>query len=97
MVTGKHSKIRPSAAATAILLLALATLAAANATGIYRWVDAEGTVHFGDSPPAERGAEPVEIRPSAGDAPQAGEAESVPGQPMAPDAETGPGEEAADD
>lgn len=29
---------------------------------VYRWVDDDGNVHFGDSPPEERRSEPVEIR-----------------------------------
>ncbi|MBS0001448.1 MAG: DUF4124 domain-containing protein [Thioalkalivibrio sp.] len=88
--------MRPSAAVT-VLLLALTLPGAANATGIYRWVDAEGTVHFGDSPPSDRRAKPVEIRPPMGDSPQADDAESVPEQSVTPDTVTEPGEEAAGD
>ena len=96
MVTGNALKMRPSAAVT-VLLLALALSAAANATGIYRWVDAEGAVHFGDSPPPDRRAEQIEIRPPMGASPQADDAESVPEQSVAPDTMAEPGEGTADD
>lgn len=43
-----------------LLVLALATVPGYSA-GIYRWVDAEGRVHFGDDPPPE-GAQQVEIK-----------------------------------
>lgn len=33
---------------------------AVNAGGVYKWVDADGQVHFGDRPP-DRGAEQVEV------------------------------------
>lgn len=43
------------------VLLALSLSGAVLASGIYRWVDEQGNVHFGDLPPAE-GAEPVQLR-----------------------------------
>ncbi len=47
----------------------LAVLAGpAMATGVYRWVDDDGRVHFGDRPPSE-GAQPVTVTPRASDAP----------------------------
>lgn len=99
MVTENPLKMRLSAAVTVLLLaLTLSALsAAANATGIYRWVDAEGTVHFGDSPPPDRRAQQIEVRPPMGDSPQADDAESVPEQPVAPDTMTEPGEGTAGD
>ncbi len=44
-------------------LLCLLTLFAAGVTQaeIYTWKDARGQTHFGDRPPAESGAEPVEL------------------------------------
>ena len=42
-----------------------ALLAAAPAgAGVYRWVDDQGRTHYGDRPPAERGASRVEVRPN---------------------------------
>lgn len=44
----------------AVLLVSLAI--PAWGSGVYRWVDAEGRVHFGDSPPAEQKAEDIELK-----------------------------------
>jgi len=44
------------------LLAALALSAAAPATDVYRWVDAEGKIHFADSPPPDVSAEKLAIR-----------------------------------
>ncbi|MBI1733449.1 MAG: DUF4124 domain-containing protein [Gammaproteobacteria bacterium] len=46
-----------------------ATPISALADEIYRWVDAQGRVHFGDKPPAE-GAERVEVKPAPTDDPE---------------------------
>ncbi|WP_105102433.1 DUF4124 domain-containing protein [Microbulbifer pacificus] len=47
----------------ALLLLAGAALAiSADAQELYRWVDADGKVHFGDRPPAEANAESLDGR-----------------------------------
>jgi len=35
------------------------------ATEVYRWVDADGVVHFGDRPPEGVDARPVSVRPNA--------------------------------
>lgn len=40
-------------------ILMLALLPAVTAAGVYKWVDADGTVHFGDTPPP--GAEEVHV------------------------------------
>lgn len=86
------------AAAVPALLLALTTVAGtAGATEIYRWVDAQGTVHFGDNPPSDGRVEQIEVRPPIGDPPPLDDAESAPGQPETPDTEIEPGEEAAGD
>lgn len=45
--------------AVAGLLLILSSLASAE---VYRWVDDEGRVHFGDRPPPEAGASEVRLR-----------------------------------
>jgi hypothetical protein len=50
---------------TAILLTAL-VLTATDATAsdnVYRWVDEQGNVHFGDNPPGKTKAEVVDIQP----------------------------------
>ena len=48
--------------AVAVLLLAACLCGPANAEGVYKWVDDEGNVHFGDLPPAEWEAEEVELQ-----------------------------------
>jgi Domain of unknown function (DUF4124) len=53
-------KILPLLLSLATFLLALTAIPGQSAE-IYRWVDAEGRVHFGDAPPPE-GAERVEVR-----------------------------------
>jgi glutaredoxin len=35
-----------------------------SAAGIYKWVDKQGNVHFGDRPPVTQNAEPVELKPN---------------------------------
>lgn len=51
--------------AAALLATALLAAASAQAAEVYRWVDAEGRVHFGDRPPqeAEASAERAELKP----------------------------------
>lgn len=56
------------------LLLTLITLTAPSQAEVYRWVDAQGRIHFGDKPPARQGATSIEI-----------ESQPAPAQP-APDA-----------
>lgn len=48
--------------ALAALLTALIACPAA-AGEVYRWVDGDGKVHFSDTPPLQRKAEKVDIRP----------------------------------
>ena len=43
-----------------LLLIVLPTLA--QATSVYRWVDAQGQVHYGQAPPPAAGAEPHSVR-----------------------------------
>lgn len=43
------------------LLLVLGLLPALAAAGVYKWVDADGTVHYGDTP--QQGAEEVHVPP----------------------------------
>ena len=61
--------------ATRICLCALLLSAAnAGADGLYRWVDADGQVHFGDRPPQSAKAEDIggKLRPiNSADAPAA--------------------------
>ena len=51
-----------SAAVTALLL---ATVAAGASTTIYKWVDDDGVVHYGDNPPSDRPVERVDATPSS--------------------------------
>lgn len=45
------------------VLLALAAFtSAASAVNVYKWVDADGGIHYGDSPPAEVSAELIDQR-----------------------------------
>ena len=45
-----------------ILLPTLAWQLPASADGLYRWVDADGKVHFGDRPPQDAEAESIEAK-----------------------------------
>lgn len=45
-----------------VLAAALATAATAQEASVYRWVDAQGIVHFSDQPAADRSAEELPIR-----------------------------------
>lgn len=45
-------------------------LALPVSAGVYKWVDEQGRVHYGDRPESQRAA-PVEIRPPAGSPPPA--------------------------
>nr|WP_315489451.1 DUF4124 domain-containing protein [uncultured Rhodoferax sp.] len=50
----------PTASLAGVFLLVLATTA--QAQGVYKWVDANGKVHYGSQPPAaEKGPEPVKL------------------------------------
>ena len=68
-----------------IVLILVGMLACSAQAGMYRWVDPQGGVHFGDTPPAE-GAEPIQlqgIRPpdkskTAVDSPASAEADTPP-------------------
>ena len=95
MVNRRLSQIRVIAAAGAAALLGATTLiGTAEATGIYRWVDADGTVHFGDRPPPDYPVEQIQIQamPPTGSGPQVqdevGEAASE--RPSDPEAITVP-------
>ena len=50
-----------------VVLMAALVVSATDATAIddvYRWVDEQGNVHFGDKPPEKAKAEVVDIQPS---------------------------------
>ncbi len=49
------------------VLLPLLLATAASQAGVYRWTDAEGTVHFSQSPPPDTHAEPVTVKPPPAD------------------------------
>ena len=55
---------------------------------IYRWADANGTVHFGEMPPPGVNAKPVNIAPAPstppGTSPAPGPAPNMPGETTAP-------------
>jgi len=72
MVNKRLFEIRLIAAAgTAVLLATTALAGAAAATEIYRWVDADGTVHFGDRPPADHPVQQIQVLPPTGAGPLA--------------------------
>jgi glutaredoxin len=52
-----------------LLLLALLALPLAATAEIYRWTDAQGKVHYSDSPPPEAKAKQVKIRINSIDGP----------------------------
>ena len=53
-------RLLPSAALAA--LLGLAALGAQATERVYKWVDAEGVVHYGQQPPAEARAEAIKVQ-----------------------------------
>ena len=61
MGTKTHTMAATTLACTLLLTLAFA----AQAQGVYKWVDANGKVHYGSQPPAtEKGPEPVKMHNS---------------------------------
>lgn len=70
------------------ILFGLLALGAPSAAQIYKWTDASGTIHFGDSPPPRGGAaSPVEVRPET-------QHRAPPTRPPAPADEPEPPEQA---
>ena len=58
------TKSERTAVISLYIMVGLLALGAPSAAQIYKWTDASGTVHFGDSPPPKGGAaSPVEVRP----------------------------------
>lgn len=50
--------------ALAVTILALASAASFSVTAkVYRWLDAEGNLHFGDQPPSRDTAEVIKLKP----------------------------------
>lgn len=90
-------RLLTAAAVPALLLISIPFAGTAGAADIYRWVDADGNVHFGDTPPDDRSVEQVEVRPPIGDSPPVDAAEPAAEQPGAPDEAIEAGEEAASD
>jgi hypothetical protein len=87
---------RPAAWAVA-LLAGLAVIApVALSTEVYRWVDTDGKVHFGDRPPIGRPAEQIEIRPPMGALPLP-DAEEILRRPVRPEGQPEPGTEPPED
>lgn len=62
-------RVPPGGARTGWLLLAvsaaLCLASPAGAQSVYKWVDAQGRVHYGDPATAPRGADPVTLRRGA--------------------------------
>ena len=81
------------AAVAAVLLAATALAGAVAATEIYRWVDADGTVHFGDRPPADHPVQQIQVFPPTGAGPlaQSEDVEAAPDRPARPEAVIVPG------
>lgn len=93
MVTPRLQTRRQKAALRLCLVAGLAAISmVAGATEVYRWVDPDGTVHFGDRPPLDRPVEQIEIRPPAGALPLPDAAEIL-RRPVRPEARPEPAEE----
>lgn len=59
--------VRKTAAATLTGALLLVLACPAVAQGVFKWVDADGKVHYGQQPPsAEKGPEPVKLHSASG-------------------------------
>jgi len=90
------ARLRVARRTVALALSVFAGIAAmsmvAGATEVYRWVDAEGTVHFGDRPPLDRPVEQIEILPPTGALPLP-DAEEILRRPVRPEARPEPVEE----
>jgi len=94
MVNKRLSKGRQvRATGTALLLASTALAGTAAGTEIYRWVDTEGTVHFGDRPPANRPVVQIEVQPPMGGLPLIEDPEAVLRHPVRPEAAIEPGDE----
>lgn len=60
-------KITTAAATLASAMLMLLLAGTATAQGVYKWVDADGKVHYGQQPPAaEKSTESVKMRSASG-------------------------------
>jgi len=76
-----------------MLIALLGTMAAAQAADAYRWVDANGVVHYSDAPPpAESKAELVHLPGTGRTAGTAGAAGALPDEPAKADDSEEPGE-----
>lgn len=58
-------RIKALYTAVLIAVLALTATDAMATDGVYRWVDENGDVHYGDNPPRQADAEIVDIKPDA--------------------------------
>ena len=52
-----------------LLLVLMMVISAASAQGIYKWVDEQGQVHFGERPPEDAQASEVTVKPPPPSAP----------------------------
>src|SRR5678815_256487 len=76
-----------------MLIALLGTMAAAQAADAYRWVDANGVVHYSDAPPpVEFKAELVHLPGTGTKAGTAGAAGALPDEPAKADDSEEPGE-----
>jgi hypothetical protein len=67
----------------ALALVGVLAATPALGTEIYRWVDAEGAVHFSDRPPYGRPVERIEVQPPMGALPLP-DAEEILRRPVRP-------------
>ena len=68
---------RTAAALIGLALLVIAGAAAAQAAQVYKWTDARGTVHYGDTPPP-RGAQALKLASRATSDPAPGASAGLP-------------------
>lgn len=54
-----------------VVALCLLTLAAGASAQAYKWTDAQGKVHFSDTPPPDRKADKLSIKPAVPENPEA--------------------------
>ena len=60
-MAGPENTMKHSLIAASLMIAACGT--AAQADGVYKWVDAQGRVHYGDRPQSNT-AQPLDIRPA---------------------------------
>lgn len=80
---------RPTAIISLLSTLPLLLFTAGASAAVYKWVDEQGTVHFGDRPPHYE-AKPLKVRPASLPPPsEAAAADQTAGGPAGGDGEKG--------